>query len=160
MGEYKYLIGKNELNEGYSLILNSEGNVGELNIDTYTTIVKEGKRASLEQPFHVYARYEVYQSKNIVFHKITDENLVHLNFDGLILLEDFEAKGRRVMDYEDDCTIECNQCDGFGTYTSDGGLWTGKCLWCDGTGQIDVDCEELHLDEETLKLLINNNDGV
>lgn len=78
---YKYLVGKNEQNEGYFLIWNGGDKVGQLDAGTYATVIQEGKKAGLKQPFHVYARYEIYQSKNIIFYKIPDKILAHLGFN-------------------------------------------------------------------------------
>jgi adenine-specific DNA-methyltransferase len=78
---YKYLVGKNEQNEGYFLIWNGGEQVGQLDTETYATVIQEGKTAGLKQPFHVYARYEIYQSKNVIFYKIPDKILAHLGLN-------------------------------------------------------------------------------
>ncbi len=78
---YKYLVGKNEQNEGYFLIWNGGNAVGQLDTISYSTLIQEGKRAGLKQPYHVYARYEIYQSKNIIFYKIPDKILAHLGLN-------------------------------------------------------------------------------
>jgi adenine-specific DNA-methyltransferase len=78
---YKYLVGKNEQKEGYFLIWNGGDHVGRLDAETYTTVIQEGKKAGLKQPYHVYARYEIYQSKNIIFYKIPDKILAHLGLN-------------------------------------------------------------------------------
>lgn len=78
---YKYLVGRNEQNEGYFLIWNGGNQVGQFDIDTYATVIQEGKKAGLKQPYHVYARYEIYQSKNITFWKIPDKILAHLGLN-------------------------------------------------------------------------------
>lgn len=78
---YKYLVGRNEQNEGYFLIWNGGNEVGQLDEDTYVTVIQEGKRAGLKQPYHVYARYEIYQSRNINFYKIPDKILAHLGLN-------------------------------------------------------------------------------
>lgn len=78
---YKYLVGKNEQNEGYFLIWNGGDQVGQLDASTYATVIQEVKKAGLKQPCHVYARYEVYQSRNVVFYKIPDKILAHLGLN-------------------------------------------------------------------------------
>jgi adenine-specific DNA-methyltransferase len=78
---YKYLVGKNEQGEGYFLIWNGENAVGQLDANSYATVIQEGKKAGLKQPYHVYARYEIYQSKNIIFYKIPDKILAHLGLN-------------------------------------------------------------------------------
>lgn len=79
--KYKYLVGKNELNEGYFIIWDGDGPVGQLDIDTYRLVLAEGKKAELKAPYHVYARYEIYQSKNVYFYKIPDKILAHLGLN-------------------------------------------------------------------------------
>lgn len=79
--QYKYLVGKNEQDEGYFLIWNGGNEVGQLDSTTYATVVTEAKKAGLKQPCHVYARYEVYQSKNVIFYKIPDKILAHLGLN-------------------------------------------------------------------------------
>lgn len=76
--KYTYLVGKDEHNTGYFIIWNGDGPVGQLDISTYREVLAEGKRAGLRTPYHVYARYEVYQSKNVLFYKIPDKILAHL----------------------------------------------------------------------------------
>jgi adenine-specific DNA-methyltransferase len=78
---YKYLVGCNEQNEGYFLIWNGEDRVGQLDAEAYATVIQEGKKAGLKQPFHVYARYEIYQSKSVIFYKIPDKILAHLGLN-------------------------------------------------------------------------------
>lgn len=78
---YKFLVGRNEQNEGYFLIWNGGDKVGQLDLETYTTVIQEGKKANLKQPYHVYARYEIYQSRNIIFYKIPDKILMHLGLN-------------------------------------------------------------------------------
>jgi len=78
---YKYLVGSNEQGEGYFLIWNGGDKVGQLDADTYTVVVQEGKRAGLKQPYHVYARYEVYQSRSVIFYKVPDKILAHLGLN-------------------------------------------------------------------------------
>lgn len=78
---FKYLVGRNEQNEGYFLIWNGGDKVGQLDEASYATVLAEGKKAGLKQPYHVYARYEVYQSRNVIFYKIPDKILAHLGLN-------------------------------------------------------------------------------
>lgn len=79
--EYQYLIGKDELGDGYFLIWNNEGPVGSLDLDSYKIVAAEAKRAGIKPPFHVYARYETFQTPNVRFWKIPDRILAHLGLD-------------------------------------------------------------------------------
>ncbi|HCJ7788422.1 TPA: hypothetical protein NV465_003261 [Escherichia coli] len=78
---FKYLVGRNEQGEGYFLIWNGGDRVGQLDQTSYATVVAEAKRANLKQPYHVYARYEIYQSRSVVFYKIPDKILAHLGLN-------------------------------------------------------------------------------
>ena len=64
--------------EGYFLIWDNGGPVGSLSLDTYKRVAQEAKKASIEPPFHVYARYELFQSPNVRFWKIPDKILADL----------------------------------------------------------------------------------
>lgn len=78
---YKYLVGKNETDEGYFIIWDGDGPVGQLDTESYRLVLQEGKKAGLKPPYHVYARYEIYQSKNVLFYKIPDKILAHLGLN-------------------------------------------------------------------------------
>lgn len=78
---YQYLIGTDDAGEGYFLIWDNGGPVGTLNLETYRTVVTEGRRAGVKTPYHVYARYETFQSPNVRFWKIPDRILAHLGLD-------------------------------------------------------------------------------
>ncbi|MEA1618317.1 site-specific DNA-methyltransferase [Erythrobacter sp. T5W1-R] len=78
---YQYLIGTDDAGEGYFLIWDNGGPVGSLDLETYKTVVTEGRRAGVKTPYHVYARYEMFQSPNVRFWKIPDRILAHLGLD-------------------------------------------------------------------------------
>jgi adenine-specific DNA-methyltransferase len=78
---YKYLVGRDEQYEGYFLIWNGGDKVGQLDFDSYTTVVQEARRAGLKQPYHVYARYEIHQARSVIFYKIPDKILAHLGLN-------------------------------------------------------------------------------
>lgn len=78
---FTYLVGKNEEDEGYFIIWDGDGPVGQLDTDSYRIVLQEGKKAGLKPPYHVYARYEIYQSKNVIFYKIPDKILAHLGLN-------------------------------------------------------------------------------
>jgi adenine-specific DNA-methyltransferase len=80
--KFAYLVGKNHQEEGYFLIWNNgNGPVGQLDIESYNTVLQDAKRAGLKPPYHVYARYEIYQSRNVRFYKIPDKILAHLGLN-------------------------------------------------------------------------------
>lgn len=78
---YQYLIGQDQNGEGYFLIWDNGGPVGSLSLETYKKVSQEAKRASIEPPFHVYARYEMFQSPNVRFWKIPDKILADLGLN-------------------------------------------------------------------------------
>lgn len=78
---YHYLVGLDENREGYFLIWDNGGPVGSLSIDTYKKVALEAKKADIEPPFHVYARYEMFQSPNVRFWKIPDKILADLGLN-------------------------------------------------------------------------------
>jgi adenine-specific DNA-methyltransferase len=78
---FKFLVGKNQKDEGYFLIWNGGNAVGSLTVETYNTVLQEGRKASVKPPYHVYARYEEYQSQNVIFYKIPDKILAHLGLN-------------------------------------------------------------------------------
>lgn len=77
-----YCVGKNANNEGYFIIWDPENSFGAFDYKTYNRIVQESQKANLKAPYHVYARYEVYQDdKNVDFYKIPDKVLAHLGLN-------------------------------------------------------------------------------
>ncbi len=79
--KYNYLVGRNEQGEGYFIVWNNGGPVGQLDRDSYRIVLKEAEKADIKPPYHVYARYEVYQSRNVQFWKIPDKILAHLGLN-------------------------------------------------------------------------------
>lgn len=78
---YQYLVGRDENGDGYFLIWNNGGPVGSLDLESYKVVSAEAKRAGIKPPFHVYARYETFQTPNVRFWKIPDRILAHLGLD-------------------------------------------------------------------------------
>lgn len=78
---YLYLVGMNEQNEGYFIIWDNGGPVGQLDRETYRSVLKDAEKAGISPPYNVYARYEVYQSRNVRFWKIPDKILSHLGLN-------------------------------------------------------------------------------
>ncbi len=78
---YKYLVGKNLKNEGVFIVWDGEDSVGHLDLDVYKSIVEESKKARVNKPYQVYARYQIFQSPNVVFYQIPDKILAHLGLN-------------------------------------------------------------------------------
>jgi adenine-specific DNA-methyltransferase len=79
--KFVYLVGKCDQNEGYFIIWDGNGPVGQLDAKSYNQVLTEAKKAGVKPPYHIYARYEVYQSKNVRFYKIPDKILAHLGLN-------------------------------------------------------------------------------
>ena len=80
--KFTYLVGKNQQEEGYFIVWhNGGGPVGQLDVMSYNLVLQDAKKADLKPPYHVYARYEVYQTKNVRFYKIPDKILAHLGLN-------------------------------------------------------------------------------
>ena len=79
--KFTYLVGKNQQEEGYFIIWTNGGPVGQLDVTSYNRVLQDAKRSGLKPPYNVYARYEVYQSKNVRFYKIPDKILAHLGLN-------------------------------------------------------------------------------
>jgi adenine-specific DNA-methyltransferase len=79
--QYQYLIGTDAAGEGYFLLWDPAGSVGSLSLESYRNVVAEAKKAGLPTPYHIYARYELFQSPNVRFWKIPDKILSHLGLD-------------------------------------------------------------------------------
>lgn len=79
--DFKYLVGKNLKGEGFFIIWDGEKSVGQLDIDVFRTIAKEAKSGCVKPPYHVYARYQLYQSPNVLFYQIPDKILAHLGLN-------------------------------------------------------------------------------
>lgn len=78
---FTYLVGKDQQGQGYFIIWNNGGPVGQLDANTYNLVLQDAKKAKLKPPYNVYARYEVYQSENVRFFKIPDKILSHLGLN-------------------------------------------------------------------------------
>ena len=78
---YKYLVGHNILNEGFFIIWDGKNSVGELNQQTYMELLQEAKNEGVKAPFHVYARYQIYQTPKVKFYQIPDKILMHLGLN-------------------------------------------------------------------------------
>jgi adenine-specific DNA-methyltransferase len=91
--ENKYLVAKNEQNEGYFIIFDENKKISSLDANIYKEILKEIKKENLnENKIHVYARYELYQAQNIVFYKIPEKVLYNLGYNES--KDSFNRKGR------------------------------------------------------------------
>jgi len=78
---YKHLVGKTGLNEGFFIIWNGDDDVGHLDQSIYMELLEEAKKEGVKTPYHVYARYQVYQTSKVRFYQIPDKILMHLGLN-------------------------------------------------------------------------------
>jgi len=72
----RYLVARNDENEGFFLIWEGAGKSPVLNADAYDAIVKEAIEMKLAPVYHVYARFNLYQSDDIRFYQIPNRILM------------------------------------------------------------------------------------
>ncbi|MBL0385120.1 hypothetical protein JJB07_00550 [Tumebacillus sp. ITR2] len=56
--------------QGCFLIYDEETGLGDFDMPAFTEMHKEARLAGLKSPYNVFARYEVFQSKSVHFHKV------------------------------------------------------------------------------------------
>ena len=78
---YKHLVGKTRLDEGFFIIWNGDDSVGQLDQNTYMELLSEAKMEGVKTPYHVYARFQVYQTTKVRFYQIPDKILMHLGLN-------------------------------------------------------------------------------
>lgn len=83
---YEYLVARNASGEGFYLVWDGSPTAPVFNADVYAKVVEEAKKANLKPTYHVYARFNLFQSDDVRFYQIPDQIL--LDF-GLNLNEPF-----------------------------------------------------------------------
>jgi adenine-specific DNA-methyltransferase len=87
---YEHLIGTNGIGEGFFIIWKTEDGkdvpekdsyVGQLDKSTYMQLLSEAKKEGVKTPYHVYARYQIYQTSKVKFYQIPDKVLMHLGLN-------------------------------------------------------------------------------
>lgn len=73
---YEYLVAKNAVDEGFYLVWDGAPEPPVFNEAVYDTIVAEAKQASLKPIYHVYARFNLFQSDDVRFYQIPDQILL------------------------------------------------------------------------------------
>lgn len=74
--EARYLVAKNQDNEGFFLVWEGAGKSPVLDASTYDAIVSEALAFNLAPIYHVYARFNLYQSDDIRFYQIPNRILM------------------------------------------------------------------------------------
>lgn len=79
--EYRYLVARNDDNEGFFLIWEGPNKNTDFTEDVYEQCSEEASRAGLKANYHVYARYNLFQTENVRFYQIPDRILVDFGLD-------------------------------------------------------------------------------
>jgi adenine-specific DNA-methyltransferase len=73
---YEYLVARNSSDEGFYLIWDGSPEPPVFDEATYDTVVNEAVRAGLRPTYHVYARFNFFQSDDVRFYQIPDRILM------------------------------------------------------------------------------------
>ena len=78
---HRYLVAKNGDNEGFFLVWDGPSKSTDFTAKVYEGVAKEARRANLEPIYHVYARFNLYQTENVRFYQIPDRILADFGLD-------------------------------------------------------------------------------
>ena len=78
---YRYLVAKNSDQEGFFLVWEGPDKNTDFTEDVYEECSNEAQRAGLKPNYHVYARYNLFQTENVRFYQIPDRILVDFGLD-------------------------------------------------------------------------------
>lgn len=73
---YEYLVARNPAGEGFYLVWDGSADPPVLDEDVYAAVVKEASDAGLKPIYHVYARFNFFQSDDVRFYQIPDQILM------------------------------------------------------------------------------------
>lgn len=73
---YDYLVARNASNEGFYLVWKGSRVPPAFDEHAYASVVKEAIRAGLKPTYHVYARFNFFQSDDVRFYQIPDQILL------------------------------------------------------------------------------------
>lgn len=73
---YEYLVARNASDEGFYLVWDGSPTPPVFNPDVYAKVVNEAKKAGLKPVYHVYARFNLFQSDDVRFYQIPDQILL------------------------------------------------------------------------------------
>lgn len=79
--EYRYLVAHNSDREGFFLVWEGPSKNTDFSEDVYEKCAEEAKQAGLNPTYHVYARYNLFQTDNVRFYQIPDRILVDFGLD-------------------------------------------------------------------------------
>jgi adenine-specific DNA-methyltransferase len=73
---YEYLVARNGSDEGFFLVWDGSPTPPVFDADVYDRVVNEAKKAELKPTYHVYARFNLFQSDDVRFYQIPDQILL------------------------------------------------------------------------------------
>lgn len=79
--ENKYLVARNGDGEGFFLVWEGADGNTDFDEDVYETCSKEAAFTGLKPIYHVYARYNLFQTENVRFYQIPDRILIDFGLD-------------------------------------------------------------------------------
>jgi len=78
---HRYLVARNSEGEGFFLVWDGPTNNTDFTDEVYAAVAKEAKAAGLRPVYHVYARFNLYQTENVRFYQIPDRILADFGLD-------------------------------------------------------------------------------
>lgn len=78
---YAYLVARNALNEGFYLVWGGSSVTPVFTEEVYDVVVAEAIKAGLKPFYHVYARFNLFQSDDVRFYQIPDQILMDFGLD-------------------------------------------------------------------------------
>jgi adenine-specific DNA-methyltransferase len=78
---HSYLVAKNASNEGFYLVWDGSLEPPVFDASVYETVVREAIDAGLKPVYHVYARFNFFQSDDVRFYQIPDRILTDFGLD-------------------------------------------------------------------------------
>jgi adenine-specific DNA-methyltransferase len=78
---YRYLVARNGSAEGFYLVWDGSSRPPVFDAGVYDAIVDEAVRAGLKPLYHVYARFNLFQSGDVRFYQIPDQILLDFGLD-------------------------------------------------------------------------------
>jgi adenine-specific DNA-methyltransferase len=73
---YEYLVARNSSDEGFYLVWDGSPEPPVFDEATYGAVVAEAEKAGLKPTYHVYARFNFFQSDDVRFYQIPDQILM------------------------------------------------------------------------------------
>ena len=73
---YAYLVARNAAGEGFYLVWDGSKEPPVFDADVYSAVVNEANKADLKPMYHVYARFNFFQSDDVHFYQIPDQILL------------------------------------------------------------------------------------